>query len=234
MAGVGFPVAVQRSSARWPCWMFSTEGLMVATGWAPSAAAEGDTSVKNNSKWRARFTRGRWRNKAWRDGEVGIWIPVSGVYNHSPGITGSCGSVFNCSELIRPRGRGREGENDGLCPCPHPHPWQSGSSEHMKQMRCGRQTLAWPLGILLSVPVWLAARSILYDSRVTEQQKGLFRGEGGAQGYLSKAGKNPWDCCCFQSDLGDIKGRENLHWTVSVQAFCRVYVKRSLIESMHQ
>lgn len=65
-------------------------------------------------------------------------------------------------------------------------------------------------------------------------RKASFGGEGGAQGYLSKAGKNPWDCCCFQSDLGDIKGRENLHWTVSVQAFCRVYVKRSLIESMHQ
>lgn len=46
MAGVGFPVTVQRNSALWPCWTFSTEGVTVATGWAPSAATEGDTSVK--------------------------------------------------------------------------------------------------------------------------------------------------------------------------------------------
>lgn len=50
MAGVGFPVAVQRNSARWPYWTFSTEGVTVATGWAPSAAAEGDTSVRQSSK----------------------------------------------------------------------------------------------------------------------------------------------------------------------------------------
>lgn len=54
MAGVGFPVTVQRNSARWPCWTFSTEGVMVATGWAPSAAIEGDTSVKQSSNRRER------------------------------------------------------------------------------------------------------------------------------------------------------------------------------------
>lgn len=64
MAGVGFPVTVQRNSARWPCWTFSTDGAMVATGWAPSAATGGDTSVKHNSKWRVRRLRGRWRSKA--------------------------------------------------------------------------------------------------------------------------------------------------------------------------
>lgn len=50
MAGVGFPVTVQRNSARWPRWTCSTEGVAVATGWAPSAATEGDTSVKQSSK----------------------------------------------------------------------------------------------------------------------------------------------------------------------------------------
>lgn len=63
-------------------------------------------------------------------------------------------------------------------PCPCPHPWQSGSSEQTNQMNCGRQTSAWPLGMLLCVPVWLAARSIPYDSRVTELQRGLFQWEG--------------------------------------------------------
>lgn len=45
MAGVGFPVTVQRNSARWPCWTFSTEGVTVARGWIASAATEGDTAV---------------------------------------------------------------------------------------------------------------------------------------------------------------------------------------------
>lgn len=61
-------------------------------------------------------------------------------------------------------------------------------------MKCGRQTSEWPLGILLSVPVWLAARSIPYDSRVTEQEKGLFEW-GGRSERLSKQAENPWDCC---------------------------------------
>lgn len=50
MAGVGFPVTVQRNSARWPCWTLSTEGVMVATGWAPSPATEADRAVKHSWK----------------------------------------------------------------------------------------------------------------------------------------------------------------------------------------
>lgn len=152
MAGVGFPDTVQRNSARWPCWTFSTEGLMVATGWAPSAATDGDTPVKHSPKRKARLPTGTWRNKVCC-GEV-EYETMSGVYNHSLGIVLCCGKAFDYNELIRLRER----ESDGLCPCPHPHPWQSRSSEQTKQMRCGRQTLAWPLGILLSAPVWLAAR----------------------------------------------------------------------------
>lgn len=48
MAGVGFPVAVQRNSARWPCWTFSTDGATAATGWAPSPAAGRNTPVKHS------------------------------------------------------------------------------------------------------------------------------------------------------------------------------------------
>lgn len=48
-AGVGLPVAVQRNSARWPCWTFSTGGVMEATGWAPSPAVEPNTTVKHSA-----------------------------------------------------------------------------------------------------------------------------------------------------------------------------------------
>lgn len=57
-AGVGFPVAVQRNSARWPCWTFSTAGVAAATGWAPSPAVEPNASVKHSAR---PCDRGGWR-----------------------------------------------------------------------------------------------------------------------------------------------------------------------------
>lgn len=105
MAGVGFPDTVQRNSARWPCWTFSTEGLMVATGWAPSAATDGDTPVKHSPKRKARLPTGTWRNKVCCS-EV-EYETMSGVYNHSLGIVLCCGKAFDYNELIRLRERER-------------------------------------------------------------------------------------------------------------------------------
>lgn len=136
MAGVGFPVTVQRNSALWPCWTFSTEGVMVATGWAPSAATEGDTLVKHwLENWDFPEVHGEIKRevvernmKPWQENSC-AWT----LYRLS------CGDACEYNELIRLR------ESDDLCTCPHPHPWQSRFSEQMKQMRCGRQALAWPL-----------------------------------------------------------------------------------------
>lgn len=91
--------------------------------------------------------------------------------------------TFDYTELIPLRGKEREWE--GLSLCPYPHPWQSGSSEQTDQMKCGRQTSTWPLGILLSVPDWLAARSVSYDSRGNKRNASL-SGEGGVWGCLSR------------------------------------------------
>lgn len=98
------------------------------------------------------------------------------------------GNVFDYTEVIRLRGREREGRPR---PVPYPHPWQSGSSEQTDQMKCGRQTSTWPLGILLSVPDWLAAGSVPYDSRGSKRNASL-SWEGVR---LSKQVENSWDCC---------------------------------------
>lgn len=79
--------------------------------------------------------------------------------------------------------------SDGLCLCPHPHPWQSRFSEQMEEMRCGRQASAWPLGILPSAPVWLAARLCIQSCMIpgwTSKRKATFSREGGVWGYLSR------------------------------------------------
>lgn len=190
MAGVGFPVAVQRNSARWPCWMFSTEGVTVATGWAPSPAAEGDTSVKQSSKRDFQEAGGEIKrdNADWR-----YVKPREESKTHRVGVVLSRGNAFDHNESIRLREEERE-RMMGLSRHRDPHPWQSRPSEQAKEMKCGRQTSAWPPGILLSVPVWPTARSIPHDSRVTEQEKGLFQ-QGGRRARLSEQAGSPWDWC---------------------------------------
>lgn len=169
MAGVGFPVTVQRNSARWPCWTFSTEGVMLATGWAASPATEVDTPVKHSSK-QTLPKMIKCDNADWFTGAVMEWNEtLAGVYNHCLGILYKL-CVMNWLDC------------DGLCPCPHHHPWQPISSEQTKQMRCGRQALAWPLGILLSAPVWLAPR-LRSQSRMIpvwqSKRKASFSRQGG-------------------------------------------------------
>lgn len=145
MAAVGFPVTVQRNSARWPCWTFSTEGVTVATGWASSEATEGETSVRHGTSWRGKLHRGVWRNKAGSCGRL-CWCCRGEVRKPHVESTSEClGVPFSCDNPLYDNNSKRAMAS---APHPHPphphrlhlHPWQTGT----KRMESGRKALACP------------------------------------------------------------------------------------------
>lgn len=72
-------------------------------------------------------------------------------------------------------------------PVPQPT-WQPKSPVQTKQMRCGMQSLAGPLGILLSTPVWLASGLCIRSQGSRPKERALSVGWEEAMYYRLKTG----------------------------------------------